>query len=1095
MSFSWCPPNIRYAANGEWHYRPSWSAHTGFLNTEHEGIWAACQDIPGWQAEGDSAKLYEMAYYCGGVILEIGTFGGRSAVVELRGALRAAADHGLPAPQWFGIDVDPGAVDRTFTSLRAAGVDAHCLQYHGDLTKFVREIPIVPSMVFVDGDHRYEGVWADLRLLSTFLAAGTPVFCHDYYQIEGVHRAIDEWVANGTYEFMGAFGCGALLRAGPTCSGRIHGLPAAVFRRVQHGLLARYYSREVPGRVWIPGESTVDLTAPARPAHLTPGHTGRAPWPYAPVAQAPLPPTLPDGKPWPKISIITPSYNYGHFIEQTILSIHNQDYPNIEHIVMDGGSTDNTKQVLEQYSHLFTHWESGPDRGQSHAINKGFAKATGEIVTWVNADDMLAPGALAAVALAFHTHDVDMVAGICQLTWDGQPNGQHLTSCAPGPLPLDDLLDLDNCWNKGQFFYQPEVMFKRSIWEKAGGFVAEDLYYSMDYEMWLRFAQAGARLQVIGRPVAIFRAHEAQKTALPEKFKRELVGVRTAFLERTGHVHAGPTTPAVPKEQLRIVCVNDIGFRYGAGIAHQRLADVFSSAGHHVSAVALAEGHTPERMLSQVILDAIAAEQPDVLFVGNLHGAKAAPTLLAQLAARWPTTVMLHDFWPLTGRCAYPGTCTKYETGCDHHCPTAGEYPSLPADQIAEAHRIKLRVVSNEPTPHLLAASTWAQEHAQRLTKGAVTPARIRCAFPLEVYRPRDRNLCRERLGLPQDRFIIFTSACSVHDERKGVRFLVEALEQLQLPDVLVVFAGYHRPEDLPPLPQVRALGYLNDPELLAYAYSAADMFVGPSRDETFGQVFVEAAACGTPSVAFGVGGVLDAVIDGVTGRLARTVSGTALAYAIDELYRNNEYRQHLGQWARLYVENEYSYARAYHAFYTALRTCGVHQQLGLSRKISFRANYPKTAAPVGLYHTAHDWTPISGFAPFEGPYPEWKLPRFRWLCAPSAEISVRVPKAQVQKLALRFLNHHEGQQLQVLVNGTLVGSQPVTKSIENTDEKMAFFDLPCQAGVNRVEIRTWHWQSLDCDEYRRALMLIDLVLATSNGGRVPANHELAGMV
>src|SRR4051794_27816390 len=108
MDVAVCPPDVTWpmGASSAPH-RPSWSGAEGYLNDEHAGVWEACKDIPGWQAPGDSAKLYEMAYHSGAVILEIGTYGGRSAVVELRGALRARHDRGGPAPQYFGLDVDP----------------------------------------------------------------------------------------------------------------------------------------------------------------------------------------------------------------------------------------------------------------------------------------------------------------------------------------------------------------------------------------------------------------------------------------------------------------------------------------------------------------------------------------------------------------------------------------------------------------------------------------------------------------------------------------------------------------------------------------------------------------------------------------------------------------------------------------------------------------------------------------------------------------------------------------------------------------------------------------------------------------------------
>jgi glycosyltransferase involved in cell wall biosynthesis len=104
---------------------------------------------------------------------------------------------------------------------------------------------------------------------------------------------------------------------------------------------------------------------------------------------------------YPKISIVTPSFNQGRFIEKTILSVIEQDYPNLEYIIIDGGSTDESVEVIKKYDQHLAYWVSEPDRGQSHAINKGFERATGEIFGWLNSDDWYHPGALKAVAEAF----------------------------------------------------------------------------------------------------------------------------------------------------------------------------------------------------------------------------------------------------------------------------------------------------------------------------------------------------------------------------------------------------------------------------------------------------------------------------------------------------------------------------------------------------------------------------------------------------------------------------------------------------------------------------------------------------------------------
>ena len=118
---------------------------------------------------------------------------------------------------------------------------------------------------------------------------------------------------------------------------------------------------------------------------------------------------------YPKISIVTPSYNQGQFIEETILSVLDQDYPDLEYLIIDGGSTDNTIDIIRKYSKHLTYWVSEPDRGQSHAINKGFAICTGEIFNWLNSDDLLLNNALSSVAEAYCSSEAEykIVVGNC----------------------------------------------------------------------------------------------------------------------------------------------------------------------------------------------------------------------------------------------------------------------------------------------------------------------------------------------------------------------------------------------------------------------------------------------------------------------------------------------------------------------------------------------------------------------------------------------------------------------------------------------------------------------------------------------------------
>jgi hypothetical protein len=260
-------------------------------------------------------------------------------------------------------------------------------------------------------------------------------------------------------------------------------------------------------------------------------------WPWLSYATSHLA-TLPSGRPWPKISVVTVTYNQGAFLEQTIRSVLLQGYPNLEYIVIDGGSTDNTMTILKRYSQELSFWVSEKDKGQSEALNKGFQRATGEIFAWLNSDDRHLPGTLTRVAMAFDQYEPDMVAGGCLLIDDGAPHAfynQHtsLATCKKMTLPLDELLDLDGHWKKGDFFYQPEVFWTRQLWERSGSHVDEALYYSMDYELWLRMAEQNAQIVHILDPLVLFRMHDQQKThGGLSVFDEELKQVRDRFLQK-----------------------------------------------------------------------------------------------------------------------------------------------------------------------------------------------------------------------------------------------------------------------------------------------------------------------------------------------------------------------------------------------------------------------------------------------------------------------------------------------------------------------------------------------------------------------------------
>lgn len=206
----------------------------------------------------------------------------------------------------------------------------------------------------------------------------------------------------------------------------------------------------------------------------------------------------------PKISIITPSFNQAGFIERTLKSVLDQSYPNLEYYVQDGGSEDGTSEILLRYADRLAGWESHPDGGQSHAINLGFAKTTGEIMAWLNSDDILLPGALIYVAEYFNQHpETDVIYGHRILI---DENDQEIGRWV---MPSHDNQVLS--W--ADFVPQETLFWRRRIWDKVGGAIDENFKFAMDWNLILRFRDAGARFVRLPRFLGGFRIHPYQKTS------------------------------------------------------------------------------------------------------------------------------------------------------------------------------------------------------------------------------------------------------------------------------------------------------------------------------------------------------------------------------------------------------------------------------------------------------------------------------------------------------------------------------------------------------------------------------------------------------
>ena len=236
--------------------------------------------------------------------------------------------------------------------------------------------------------------------------------------------------------------------------------------------------------------------------NLLPSPLGKKMWPWVTEASQ-LPRTMPDGVPCPKVTIVTPSYNQGEFIEETIRSVLLQNYPNLEYIIIDGGSTDNTIDIIRKYKSSISYWVSEPDRGQADAINKGFAKTSGEFLGWLNSDDCLYPGAIAKMVTELQNNpEVSMVYGDVDAGYDleeiqfrlygEQINLEKMLKTYRVPIP------------------QQGSLWRRTAFEALGG-LGQQWNLVLDRDFFLRIAQR-FEIAYIPGTVGFFRQHSQSKS-------------------------------------------------------------------------------------------------------------------------------------------------------------------------------------------------------------------------------------------------------------------------------------------------------------------------------------------------------------------------------------------------------------------------------------------------------------------------------------------------------------------------------------------------------------------------------------------------------
>jgi glycosyltransferase involved in cell wall biosynthesis len=221
---------------------------------------------------------------------------------------------------------------------------------------------------------------------------------------------------------------------------------------------------------------------------------------------------------YPKITIITPSFNQGKYLEETILSVLGQNYPNIEYIIFDGGSSDNSLDIIRKHEKNIAFWKSEPDKGQSDAINKGLRIATGEIIGWLNSDDLLTPGSLFKIAEVFQDPKVSIIFSPINMI-DSNSNINAVSD--------RKIMDLKSMLFGSQVVNQEGIFWRRKVHEKIG-YIDIGLNYAMDFDFFLRCCMQ-FKPTFVSHVFASHRKHAAQKTNTTDAYLKEMTELRLKY--------------------------------------------------------------------------------------------------------------------------------------------------------------------------------------------------------------------------------------------------------------------------------------------------------------------------------------------------------------------------------------------------------------------------------------------------------------------------------------------------------------------------------------------------------------------------------------
>ncbi|MBD2254578.1 glycosyltransferase family 4 protein [Nostoc parmelioides] len=302
-------------------------------------------------------------------------------------------------------------------------------------------------------------------------------------------------------------------------------------------------------------------------------------------------------------------------------------------------------------------------------------------------------------------------------------------------------------------------------------------------------------------------------------------------------------------------------------------------------------------------------KEADCLNFHNLHTAYFSYLAIPKLTKEKPAVFTLHDMWSFTGHCVYSYDCDRWKIGCGK-CPYPNTYPKIGLDNTHLEWKLKNWVYGNSHIT-IVTLSKWLTEQAKQSMLNQKLIVHIPNGIDIDAYQPLDAKKCREILGISPNQKVLMFGAESLNDYRKGGDLLIKILQKLPQnlkPEILLLTLG-HCSEKITDLLGIAtlSLGYISSDRLKSIAYSAADLFIFPTRADNLPLVLQESMACSTPMVSFNIGGVPDLVRPGITGYLAKPEDTQDFCNGIVQLLEDVHLRQTMGENGRAIAINEYS--------------------------------------------------------------------------------------------------------------------------------------------------------------------------------------------